>query len=131
MSDRINVDSLARNIMSVLNDYKDATEAAMAEAVDATAKEAVNELRNANPAGAGKYHSWADYNKGWTFSVLKSKKSAQAKVVHNKTGYRLTHLLEKGHALVKGGRTQAFEHIAPVNDMAEKMLITELQKRIK
>ncbi|MGN2369868.1 hypothetical protein ACTFJW_07360 [Clostridium cagae] len=36
--------------------------------------------------------------------------------------YRLTHLLEKGHALAGGGRTKAYPHIKYGEDLAKKRM---------
>jgi hypothetical protein len=41
--------------------------------------------------------------------------------------YRLTHLLENGHALPQGGRTKAYPHIKYGEEIAEKRMI-ELSK---
>ena len=54
-------------------------------------------------------------------------------IVHAKTPeYRLTHLLEFGHATANGGRTKAFPHIRTVNDKAvedaEKKIVRMIQE---
>ena len=57
------------------------------------------------------------YAKGWT---VKNKGTVHNPeyIVHNKKHYRLTHLLENGHAMVvhgkRGGRVRAIKHIEPV-----------------
>ena len=66
-------------------------------------------------------HGWSHYAKGWTVRVERSKKQNRY-IVHNATHYQLTHLLEKGHRIIRhdgtdtGKRTAAEPHIAPVND---------------
>jgi hypothetical protein len=63
-----------------------------------------------------------NYNKGW-----RVKKKGNAYIVHNKTNYQQTHLLEKGHAKADGsGRVQSFQHIGP----AEKKAVEELLRRV-
>ena len=42
--------------------------------------------------------------------------------------YRLTHLLENGHACVNGGRTKAVEHIAAGKQAAEQLLDREVNQ---
>ncbi|RKJ32016.1 hypothetical protein D7X33_39910, partial [Butyricicoccus sp. 1XD8-22] len=59
------------------------------------------------------------YAKSWKASKINGKW-----VIHNVKHYRLTHLLEKGHAKVGGGRVQSYPHIAPV----EKELVEEYIK---
>lgn len=117
------INNLDKAFMDVLNEYKSACDVNADEAVKYTAKEAVQELRKANPPGSGKYGSWKAYNKGWTVTQTKKDKSA---TVHNKDHYQLTHLLEKGHALVQGGRSKAFPHIAPVAEQAEETLMQRM-----
>ncbi len=72
-------------------------------------KEVVDELRNSSstPRLTG------DYAAGWKRSKIRG-----AWIVHNETDYQLTHLLEKGHAKVGGGRVRAYVHIAPIAQKA-------------
>ena len=56
-------------------------------------------------------------------------------IIHNRTDYQLTHLLEKGHILKRGGRTlgrvPAKVHIAPVEERAIKNLEEAIEKIAK
>ena len=127
---KIAVDQLANEISKTLKDFEGATDEAVERGVLDTAEEAVKELRVADPPGSGQYGSWKKYNAGWGIKATKRGKKTDA-VVHNKTKYRLTHLLEKGHAKVNGGRTRAFPHIAPVADKSEKWLVENIKKRVE
>lgn len=121
------IDNLQNAFMDALNEYKNACDSNADEAVKITAKEAAQELRKANPPGSGKYRSWKAYNKGWTVTQTKTdKRYHRSATVHNKDHYQLTHLLEKGHALVQGGRAKAFPHIAPVAEQAEEKLMRRM-----
>jgi hypothetical protein len=62
------------------------------------------------------------YAKGWRI-----KKGNHKLIVHNKTDYQLTHLLEHGHALRDGGRFEGTPHIAK----HEKRVVKEYLKKIK
>lgn len=126
----IAVDQLANEISKTLKAFEGATDEAVKSGVLDTAEEAVKELRAANPQGSGDYSSWKDYNRGWGIKASVRGKKTEA-TVHNKTKYRLTHLLEKGHAKVNGGRTRAFPHIAPVADKCEKWLVENVKKRVE
>lgn len=132
MSQKVKVDDLSKAILDCLEEYQGVTEEACKSGVLETADDAVKELRSAHPAGSGKYGSWDKYDKGWAkrSSTMKTKEKGILAVVYNKDHYRLTHLLEKGHALVGGGRTQAFPHIAPVEQQCEENLIKNIRKNL-
>ena len=117
--------------MTCLNDYVGVTDEACDKGVSETAKTALQELRSAHPAGSGEYGSWNKYNRGWKVMQTKTDKRYHRKAtIHNATDYRLTHLLEKGHAKVNGGRTRAFPHIAPVAQKAEDELLNNIKKQL-
>jgi hypothetical protein len=132
MSKTIKPDQLAKEIEQALADFAGVTEEACDKGVSETANEAVQALRNAHPAGSGDYGSWDKrYNKGWKVMQTKTDKRYHRKAtIHNATDYQLTHLLEKGHAKVNGGRTRAFPHIAPVADKCEDELVQNIRKYI-
>ena len=131
MSKTIKPDQLAKEIEQALTDYAGVTEEACDKGVSETAKDAVQALRNAHPAGSGQYGSWDKYNRGWKVMQTKTDKRYHRKAtIHNATDYQLTHLLEKGHAKVNGGRTRAFPHIAPVAEKCEDELIQNIRKYI-
>lgn len=130
MSKKISVDQLSEEIAKTLKDFEGVTDKAVEHGVLDTAQDAVKELRVADPPGSGEYGSWSDYNKGWKIKATKRGKKTDA-IVHNATKYRLTHLLEKGHAKVNGGRTRKFPHIAPVAEKSEKELINNIKKQIE
>lgn len=87
--------------------------------------ECVKQLKSSNmPNRTGKYR------KSWTKQVRQGSNFINVKV-HNKKYYRLTHLLEKGHATRNGGRTKAIPHIAPVEKYAENEFEKSVEKIIK
>lgn len=127
MSKRVKVDDLSKAILEELKNYEGVTEEAAWNGVSDTSKTALQELRSAHPSGSGRYGSWDKYNRGWTVKKTKRDKTA---TIHNATDYQLTHLLEKGHAKVNGGRTRAFPHIAPVAEKCEDELLKNIRKYI-
>lgn len=128
---KVSIDNLDSAVMEILNTFANATDEVCEKAVEATTKQVVNELHSVNVPGAGKYGSWDNYNKSW-----KSRKDKKNKYYHyqstiyNEKYYRLTHLLEKGHAKVNGGRTKAFPHIAPIEEKAEEDLFRRIKEEI-
>lgn len=127
MSKKVKVDDLSKAILEELKNYEGVTEEAAWNGVSDTSKTALQELRSAHPSGFGRYGSWDKYNRGWTVKKTKRDKTA---TIHNATDYQLTHLLEKGHAKVNGGRTRAFPHIAPVAEKCEDELLRNIRKYI-
>ena len=86
---------------------------------EAVANNLVDELEQTSPKSDSK--GGRKYAKGW-----RKKKEGNAFIVHNALKPQLTHLLEKGHAKVNGGRVPAIVHIAPaeekaVNDFSERV----------
>lgn len=131
MAKTISVNELSKEIEKALADFVSVTEDAVDKGVSETANDAIKALRSAHPAGSGQYGSWDKYNKGWKIMQTKTDKRYHRKAtIHNATDYQLTHLLEKGHAKVNGGRTRAFPHIAPVADKYEDELVQSIRKYI-
>ncbi|HZH62393.1 MAG TPA: HK97 gp10 family phage protein, partial [Metabacillus sp.] len=90
------------------------------EAKVTIAKNTVNYLKKNSPENTG------DYAKGWA-----KKKVGTAQVIHNRTDYQLTHLLEKGHVNRDGSRTEAIPHIKHAEEKAINEYIEEVEKVIK
>ena len=134
MNKKVTVDNLADEIMKSLKEFENVTDKDCQDGVLDTAEEAVKELRLAKPEYTPVIQSWQKYNSGWGIDAkLKGKKTSA--IVRNKTEYRLTHLLEFGHAIRRGGRkigdARAFEHIAPVAKKAEENLTKNIIKRVE
>ena len=98
---------------SVIKEYtsKDITEL--------TCEEIKNESPKSNRKSGGAYAS----------SWVKSKEKGKIKI-HNKKHYRLTHLLERGHAKRNGGRTKAMPHIEPVEQFVIETFPKKLEERL-
>lgn len=114
------MDSVAVQMKQLLDSVDKNIEQSVKTNIDRTAKESVQKLKNTSPSKTG------DYAKGWTTKKINDKDV----VVHNRTDYQLTHLLENGHVIKnkKGtyGRTAGKKHIKPVEDWA----VDELPRRI-
>lgn len=115
------ISGLSDEIVKALAEYTTEVTKGLEQSKKDVAKRAVSTLKSTSPKG-----STGSYAKGWTISKIDGKQ-----VVHNKTDYQLTHLLEYGHAKVNGGRTVAKPHIRPVEEQASKEFIEEVEKVIK
>lgn len=98
------------------------------KAAQKTAQDAVKALKVKSPKGSGR---------GRYASKWKAKKEDHGYIVYNEQP-GLTHLLEKGHDIVRGGRkvgrAKAYPHIKPVEESANKEFIentlAELNRRL-
>ena len=69
------------------------------------------------------------YAAGWAVKRYTEGK-LKGYIVYNKDNYQLTHLLEKGHAKVNGGRVRAIPHIRPVEEAGIQRVLEKV-KQIK
>lgn len=121
---RVKIPELNQAIMEILEEYgNDVTESVKA-AVLKTAEIAKQETKAASPYGTSKKKHYAS---GWAVKADAIDRFRTDTIVHNRTKYQLTHLLEKGHALRNGGRAQAFPHIGP----AEQHAIKNFEEAVK
>ena len=129
MSKKVSLNNFASEVIKITEEYADEVEDQTEAAVVKTAFKAEDKLHV-----AGKFENrTGKYRKGWTVTFNQLRYGLEA-VVHNKV-YMLTHLLESGHAKWLWGRNtgeevQAFEHIASVNEEAQKMLEEEIKRRL-
>lgn len=115
-----NTESVSAQMTELLDEVNKDIEKSAKTNIQKVARESVQKLKNTSPVNSG------SYAKGWG-----TKKNGDMDViVHNRTDYQLTHLLENGHVIrnKKGtyGRTHGTKHIAPVESWA----VDELPRRI-
>ena len=113
------IDGLAAEITKQLQTYTTEVEKKVKRAENKVTTQAVNELKQTSPRRSGGDKHYAD---GWA-----KKRTDEGIIVYNKTKPGLTHLLEKGHALVNGDRSRTFPHIRP----AEQKAIREFEEAVK
>ena len=120
----IQIDQLADTVEKELNDYADDVNDVVKEAVASAGKEAVQNLKQTSPKKTGRYA------KSWTVKKVSESSHGLEVVVHNKKHYRLTHLLEHGHAKRGGGRVAAIVHIKPVEERVTHNLENEIKRGV-
>ncbi len=120
----IKIDKLSDEIMKGLMEYKDLVADDVKSIVKKVGNDTKNEIKNNAPKRTGAY------KKSWSVKTTKENSNALTVTVHSKNRYRLTHLLEKGHAKRGGGRTKAIPHIGPAEEKAIKELYDEISRKI-
>jgi len=121
-------ESVSVQMGKILDQYSEKVQQVTNNAIDSVSKESANKIRNNSPVKTG------SYAKGW--AVKKSTKGKiRGAIVHNKTDYQLTHLLENGHVIRNGvgtyGRAPAIKHIAPVEAWAVDELPEEIERNLR
>ena len=115
--------SKIKDISKMLTNYTEEVTNSIKEEAIELGNQGADKLKRTSPKRTGKY------SKGWKTTVL-SREHFIKVTIHNKN-YRLTHLLEKGHATRNGGRTRAQPHIQPVESEVNEMFVRNVKKIIK
>ena len=120
---------LAKAVNEVLEEYGREVETTVAKVIPDVAQDTARQLNSSSPSLTGEYAS------GWTETQTTSSLGKVTVNVYNEKKPTLTHLLEYGHALVRGGRTvgnvRARKHIQNRSDYAEEQLMKKVEEKIK
>lgn len=123
----VKAENLVDELGRILNAYKFEIADGINADIEEVAKETQKELKKTSPKNLG------NYAKSWAVEVHGSinSKMVTATIYVKSPHYRLTHLLENGHALHQGGRVAPHEHIGPAEERAVKKLLERVQKTIE
>lgn len=120
------VDTLAADVMKILDDYEADVTKLTKEEAKKVGQKGVQSLRSSSGVfgGTGKYAS------GWRSTVEENRFSAKS-TLHNARLPGLPHLLENGHAKRSGGRVHGTVHIEPVERELDRVFTQDLEAALK
>ena len=122
----VSIDQLAAEIAKGLAEYSQDVVEKVNISSEAVGKAAVKQLKQTSPKRHGKYA------KSWTMKTEPEVGQPDLRIIHAKAPhYRLTHLLEHGHAKRGGGRVEGKPHIRPAEEMVIQEFVAEVEEAIK
>lgn len=128
---KVDYNSLSEEIQNQLKTFGTALNREINEGLKEVADKTAETLRQGGPYNerSGKYtRDWAVKLRSRSYSSVTM---TEEYTVYNKKNYQFTHLLEKGHVSRNGSRVRPFEHIKPVEELAEQMAISEVNKAVR
>jgi hypothetical protein len=114
------INNLAKEIAKQVQIYTEDVKEKVEDIKETIAKELMSDIKLGSPKKTG------SYVKGWRI-----KRTPKKLIVHNKTDYQLTHLLEYSHVKKNGGRTEGRPHIRPAEEAAIRELLKQIERAIK
>ena len=123
-------ESLTVQMAKILNDYDEQVQNVTNAAIKRVARQTSQRIKNSSPKRPG----GGSYAAGWSVKNIGGHGKIVDLVVHNRTDYQLTHLLENGHVIrnKKGtyGRAPAHPHIKPAETWANNELPAEIERKL-
>ncbi len=124
---RVKIDNFAEAVQEALTEFAGYIDSTVVEAaVTKTAAETAEIVRNAAPVKTG------EYKNSITHGERRRAGHQYTETVYAESpDYRLTHLLEKGHATRNGGRTRAFPHWQTGENGIGERLVSNFREAMK
>ncbi|CAM3616509.1 HK97 gp10 family phage protein [Erysipelothrix anatis] len=117
---------LGNLIVETIHDYSNEVKNGIDLTAEEVGKKTMSKVRSGAPERTGKYR------KAISLKVEKQLLGNKKVTVYvKKPYYRLAHLLEHGHALKNGGRTQSFKHWEPAEKEAVESFVKGVSQVIE
>lgn len=123
---KIKPEEFVKEMQKALNEYSAATTNDVQEAVEEVTKEARLKVRE-----RARSYNWRNYPRNITSRVDRNTVGAIGTVYVKGEDYRLAHLLENGHAVVRGGERVGYARPFPHFEDGERLIERELINRVK
>lgn len=124
-------DTITAQLDKIMTEYAEDTETIVGTCAQMAAKKTRTDIVAASPVGTGK--TAGRYKRGWSVK-RESSRGLVSFIVHNKTDYQLTHLLEKSHVIKNQfgeyGRTNPTPHIAPAAEAGADYFVELVEKNL-
>ena len=117
---KVTLDGFGEAVAEIIADYADGVYATQSKAVTYSANRALRQVKANSGQFGGRYAG------DWKKKVERGELYSTAVIYNRRPG--LPHLLEKGHATVDGGRTEAKPHALPVQTEVNKILKDKLEE---
>jgi hypothetical protein len=124
MAETVSINQLADAIVDAVREYTEDVTEAIDQKVESTADLVLSDVQQNAPKKTGKYA------KGFV-KTDKSLPGRRRFVVWNRKFYRLVHLLEFGHAKVKGGRVPGKPHLIPAHQRHVDGMLSDIKQIIR
>lgn len=123
---KIDVDRLAQEIAEELAKYSREVIEKINISSEKVGKTVVKKLKETSPKRTGAYA------KSWAMKTEPAVGQPDKRIIYVKAPrYRLTHLLEYGHAKRGGGRVEGKPHIRPAEQQAIEEFVAEVEKALE
>jgi hypothetical protein len=126
MLEMTEIEGVAKEILKQLKYYEINVSEKVDKAKEENAKACLKAIKMKRPKGRRN----GEYAKGWRI-----KRTSKRLIIHNATDYQLTHLLEHGHVLRRGGRnigeTDEKPHIRPAEETAVRNFLQDVERAIE
>lgn len=119
---RVHMNEFERVLLRELEEWRGVTMNDIEAKVQKHGKELKKRVQGESPERTGAYR------KSWSVRFEGLKTAHYKSLIYNKKHYRLTHLLEHGHAKRDGGRTKAFPHLLKNEEEVGKEFIEDVEK---
>ena len=127
---KVGIDGLSAAIEKALKDYGVEVQENVDKAAKKVASAARTALKNTSPRGTRKITRRKHYADNWAVNTTNGRLRSKSIVYNKDPTYRVTHLLEHGHAKRNGGRVRAIVHIAPVEQTVINQFTKEVEKGV-